>query len=77
MLDWFNKQSKLVKVLLLIFPFINWIVEIILRVDALLKKSSGINVVGLILSVFFGVIMGWIDCVLVAIDNKGYLLIEE
>ena len=77
MLDWFNQQSKLVKILLLIFPVINWIVEIILRIFAVAKKATGVNIVGLILSIFFGVIIGWIDCVLVAVDHKGYLLIEE
>ena len=74
MREWFDKQSKVVKAILLIIPFCNWIVEIILRVEALIKKNTTNNIIGLILSIIVGVLLGWIDAVLVLTDNNFLLL---
>lgn len=75
MREWLDKQSKVVKAILLIIPMINWIVELILRIEGLVKKSTTNNIIGLVLSIFVGVILGWIDAVLVLTDNS-YLLLD-
>ena len=72
---WFQEQSLLVKVILLILPFVGWIVEILVRISAVLRKSSGVNLVGLVL----GVIGNWIWSVidLVYLIVTGNLLLLE
>ena len=72
---WFNEQSPLIKVILLIIPFVGWIVEILVRLSAVLRKSSTVNVVGLII----GVIGNWVWSVidLIYLVVKGNLLLIE
>ena len=72
---WFQEQSLLVKVILLILPFVGWIVEILVRISAVLRKSSGVNLVGLVL----GVIGNWIWSVidLIYLIVTGNLLLLE
>ena len=72
---WFNEQSLLIKVILLIIPFVGWIVEILVRLSAVLRKSSTVNVVGLII----GVIGNWVWSVidLIYLVVKGNLLLIE
>ena len=72
---WFNQQERLVQVILLILPFVGWIVEILVRLSACLRKSSGVNLVGLIL----GVVGNWIWSVvdLIYLVVKGQLLLLE
>lgn len=37
---WFNKQSRLVQILLLLIPGVNWVVEILIRWSAFLHTKS-------------------------------------
>ncbi len=50
---WFEKQSRLIQFILLLIPFVSWIVEILVRLSALLAKPNLVNVLGLI----FGLII--------------------
>lgn len=74
---WFNEQSRLVKIIFLIIPFIGWIVEALVRISAVIRKPSKLNIVGLVL---FAVIGGfWVICVIDAIYfilNDKLLLFE-
>lgn len=54
---WFNKQSTLVKAILLIIPFVNWIVELLVRLSVLLRTKSVVHVVVFILFLVLG--WGW------------------
>ena len=49
---WFKQQSLIVKVILLIIPFVGTLVEVLVRVSRLLKKNTTVNIVGLVLSIF-------------------------
>lgn len=71
-MSWFNKQSRLVQIVLLLIPFVNWVVEIIVRVTAVLEKPTTENILGAILSLF-GVILGWVDLVWVLLFNHLFL----
>lgn len=71
---WFLKQSLIVKVLLLIIPFVGWIVEILMRVTALLNKSTTSNILGLILYLILGILLAFVDVVLVLVGGKPFLL---
>lgn len=64
---WFEKQSKLVQVLLLIIPGVNWVVEVLVRWDHALRTKSLLKIVIAILVTFVGLAFGWLDalwCVL-------------
>ena len=67
---WFHKQSKLIQVLLLIIPVVNWFVEIIVRWSAVLKRANILNVVVAIIVTFGGLLVGWLDAIWVLLFNK-------
>ena len=77
--EWFDYQSKMVRVVLLFIPVIGWVVEILVRISALTKKQCKINVVGLV--VFF--LIGWtwlptiIDMFYLAITDRLMFLVKE
>lgn len=60
---WFEKQSRLVQILLLLIPGVNWVVEILVRWDHALKKKSLFKIIIAIVVTFAGVFIGWLDCV--------------
>jgi len=51
---WFEKQERIVKIILLIIPFVGWVVEILVRLSAVLRKSSTTNILGLVLYIVLG-----------------------
>jgi hypothetical protein len=65
---WFEKQSKLVQVLLLLIPGVNWVVEVLVRWDhALAKKSLIKYLIAIVVTIPSGIVIGWLDalwCVL-------------
>lgn len=71
---WFLKQSLIVKVLLLIIPVVGWFVEVVMRISALLNKSTTSNILGLILYLILGILLAFVDVVLVLVGAKPFLL---
>ncbi len=63
MATWFNKQSRLVQIILLLIPFVNWIVEILVRWSAFLKTKSILTLIVAVLVTFVGLAFGWIDLI--------------
>ncbi len=65
MANWFNKQSRLVQIILLLIPFVNWIVELLVRWSAVFssKKVNVLNLIAAIIVTFVGVVWGWVDIV--------------
>ena len=51
---WFYKQSTLVKVLLLIIPFVGWIVELLVRLSVMLRTKQPVHIVVFVLFVAIG-----------------------
>ncbi len=72
-MTWFNKQSRLVQVLLLLIPVVNEIVEIVVRWSTFFKKGGLVRLVISILTIPFGMIFGWIDVVWVLLFKKLFL----
>jgi uncharacterized membrane protein len=64
-MKWFNGLPRLLQIILLLIPGVNWVVEIIVRVSAVLEKTTTGNILGLIFGVFIPVFSGWIDLHLV------------
>ena len=62
-MTWFNKQSRLVQIILLLIPGVNWITELLVRWGTFLKKGGLIRLIVCILVTFFGLAFGWIDLI--------------
>ena len=67
-MKWFNSQSRLVQLILLLIPFVNWIVEIYVRVTAVVEKPTTENILGVIFGLIIPV-FGWIDLIWVLLFN--------
>ena len=61
--SWFNSQSRLVQIILLLIPFVNWIVEIVVRWSSYLKTKSTLTLITALVVTIFGVFVGWVDVV--------------
>ncbi len=75
--QWFNKQSLLIKVLLMIIPVVNWICELLIRGSVFLKKKSITSLLVLLLYVFvgWGEILEIIDIIWLVL--KGHLILAK
>ncbi len=62
-MTWFNKQSRLVQIILLIIPVVNWVVEILVRWSTWLQKGGVVRLVICIVVTVFGIVVGWIDAI--------------
>ena len=63
MAAWFNRQSRLIQIILLLIPVVNWVLEILIRWSAFLETKSIVTLVVAILVTFFGLAFGWLDLV--------------
>lgn len=68
---WFNSQSRLLKVLLLILPVVGWIVECLIRLSVMLRTKSLVHIVIFLLFLLVG--WTWLLCVVDLI----YLIITD
>ena len=66
----FQKLSRLVQIILLLIPVVNWLTEIIVRVSAALEKPTLMNVLGAVLALIFGLPLGWVDLIWVLLFNR-------
>ena len=72
---WFNEQDRLVQVLLLIIPFVGWIVECLVRLSVAVNKKDVVSVVVFVLFIFVG--WSWIVCIidLIYLALNGHLIL--
>ena len=73
MYESFNKQSKLVKILLLLIPFVNWITELVTRWDYYSKKKTTASLIIALIVTFLGLPIGFIDCLAILLTDKMIL----
>ena len=66
----FQKLSRLVQILLLLSPVVNWITEIVVRVSACLEKPTLFNIIGAILALVLGLPLGWLDLIWVLLFKR-------
>ena len=71
---WFDEQTLLVKAILLIIPFVGWVVEILVRASAFIRKNSAVNLVGLIIGIIGNVVWSIIDFVVLLLTGKLFLI---
>ena len=74
---WFNKQSVIVKAILLLLPFVGWICECLVRLSVALRTKNIIHIVVFLAFLFIG--WGWflgaIDFVYMLV--KGHLILAD
>lgn len=58
---WFEKQSRLVQILLLFIPVVNWVVEVGVRWSHALRKGSLLKYLIAILVTFTGLFFAYLD----------------
>ncbi len=69
MKKWFNSCSRLVQVILLIIPVVNWIVEILVRADDFISDKKMSSLLFLIIFILGGWFLGYVDLVWVLLFN--------
>ena len=60
---WFEKQSRIVQLILLLIPGVNWVVEVLVRWSHALRKGSLLKYLIAIVVTVFGAFVGWLDLV--------------
>lgn len=61
-MKWFNGLPRLVQFILLLIPGVNWIVEIVVRVSAVIEKPTLGNILGMVFGLIIPV-FGWLDLI--------------
>ena len=69
-MTWFNKQSRLVQLLLLLIPCVNWVTELVVRWSTFAKKGGLIRLIVCLVVTFGGIILSYIDLVWVLLFGK-------
>ena len=69
---WFYSQDRLVKIILIILPVIGWIIEVLVRLSALLRKTTNTNIIGFVLFLLLGGL--WIPTI---IDVVYFVLYDK
>lgn len=73
-MTWFNKQSRLVQILLLLIPGVNWVTEILVRWGTWLKKGGLLRlIICILVTIPSGIAFGWIDLVWILLFKKFFL----
>lgn len=70
---WFNSQSKLVRIILLFVPVVNWVIEVLVRWSHALRKGSLIKLVVAIVVTFGGLFIGWLDAIWILLFDHLFL----
>ena len=74
---WFNKKSVLLKVILLLIPFVGWVVECLVRLSVMLRTKSVLHIVVFFVFVFVGwtQILSIIDLIYMVLT--GHLILAD
>lgn len=73
-MTWFNRQSRILQILLLLIPGVNWITEIVVRWATFFKKGGIIRlIICILVTIPSGIIIGWLDLIWVLLFKKLFL----
>ncbi len=72
---WFHGLNKIVQIILLIIPLIGWIIDLLVRWSAFIRKQSIVNLVmALVITIFGGFwILTILDAIWIFLNNKLFL----
>ncbi len=63
MSKWFNSIPRLLQILLLLIPGVNWIIEILVRWDNAIRKCSFIRIFIALFVTLTGIVWGYVDLI--------------
>ena len=68
----FNKLPRLVQILMLLIPVVNWITEVAVRLSACMHGKAGKQIIVLILAIIpvTGTLLGWADLISCLIQKR-------
>ena len=72
-MTWFNKQSRLIQLLLLLIPGVNWITEIVVRWSTWSKKGGLFRFLICLIVTVCGFAFGYLDLIWVLLFKKLFL----
>ena len=61
MAKWFNCLPRLLQMLLLLIPGVNWVIEVLVRWDNAINRKSVLRVIIALVVTIFGLVFGWLD----------------
>lgn len=62
--SWFESQSRLIQIILLLIPVVNWVTEALVRWSHALRTKSLLKyVLAILVTIPSGIVFGWIDVV--------------
>ena len=72
---WFEKQPLALQIILIVLPFVGWIMEILIRVSVYLRNKNNMDLVLLILYLLLG--WTWVPLILdvVFLATKGHIFL--
>ena len=60
----FEELPKLIQIILLFIPVVNWVTEVLVRWSHALRKKSGLKyIIAFLVTIPSGIIIGWLDAV--------------
>ena len=70
-MTWFNRQSRLVQIILLLIPGVNWLTEFIVRWSTWFKKGGLLRlIICILVTIPSGIAFGWLDLVWVILFKR-------
>lgn len=74
---WFEEQSLLLKIILIILPFVGWVMEILIRISAYIRSKDNMDLVLLIIYLLLG--WSWVPLVIdvIFLATKGHILLAK
>ena len=76
-MDFFDKkENSLIVGILLLIPFVGWVIEILVRISAFIRKNSTLNLVGMIIAIIGNWPWQIVDLIVLIVTGKLFLLEE-
>ncbi len=72
---WFEEQERLVKIIFLFIPIVGWVIEVLVRLSAMIRNSSTMNILGFVIFLIGGYFFQFVDLIYLCITDE--LLIIE
>ena len=71
---WYNKQSRLIQIILFIIPVVNWFVEVLVRWSLALRTKNLVHIImAVIATLGGGLILAYLDIIWILLFNQLFL----
>lgn len=69
-MTWFNRQNRIIQIILLLIPMVNWGVEVAVRWETFFRKGGIIRFIICLVVTVGGCFVGWLDLIWVILFKK-------